>query len=54
MARRSTRPPADSRWKYILLLEDGGAYFGDTVWKVWKEMLWHRWFHFKRGDGWID
>ena len=31
-----------------------GAYFGDTLWKVFGEMFWHRWFHWKRGDGWQD
>jgi hypothetical protein len=54
MARRQSRPPESSRWKYILLLDDGGAYFGDTLWKVVTEIIKHRWFHWKRGDGWQD
>ena len=47
-------PPNQRKWKYILLLQDGGAYFGDTLWKVFKEMFCHRLFHLKRGDGWTD
>ena len=54
MARTEPIPPNERRWKYILLLQNGGAYFGDTLWKVFTEMFWHRWFHWKRGDGWRD
>jgi len=55
MARRQTLAnPENRQWKYILLLQDGGAYFGDTIWKLIKEILYHRVFHWKRGDGWTD
>ena len=55
MARRQTLAnPENRQWKYILLLQDGGAYFGDTIWKLIKEILYHRLFHWKRGDGWMD
>ena len=54
MARSKPIPPKDRKWKYILLLQDGGAYFGDTLYKVWSGMFWHRLFHWKRGDGWQD
>ena len=55
MARRQTlADPKNRTWKYILLLQDGGAYFGDTVWKLLTEIITHRWFHWKRGDGWMD
>jgi hypothetical protein len=47
-------PPSERKWKYILLLQNNGAYFGDTLWKVFGEMFWHRLFHWKRGDGWED
>ncbi len=52
--RRQPYTAEQRKWKYILLLQDGGAYFGDTLWKLTTEMLKHRWFHFKRGDGWND
>ena len=46
--------PAERKWKYILLLQDCGAYFGDTLYRVFREMFWHRFNHWKRGDGWVD
>ena len=55
MARAKSLADKENRhWKYILLLQDGGAYFGDTVWKLLTEIITHRWFHWKRGDGWMD
>jgi len=42
------------KFKYILMLSDGGTYFGNTLWQVFKEIITHRWFHWKRGDGWTD
>ena len=48
MARRQTLAnPENRQWKYILLLQDGGSYFGDTVWKLLKEIITHRWFDYK-------
>ena len=51
MSRRETKPPSESRWKYILLLQSGGAFFGDTLWVVVKKMFgaWR-----KRGKQWAD
>ena len=54
MARTEPIPSNERKWKYILLLQNGGAYFGDTLWKVVTEIIKHRWFHWKRGDGWKD
>ena len=55
MARaKSLADPENRQWKYILLLQDGGAYFGDTAWKLITEIISHRWFHWERGDGWQD
>ena len=42
-------------WKYTLMLSDGnGVYFADSLWKLITEIISHRLFHFKRGDGWRD
>ena len=55
MARAKSLADKENRtWKYILLLQNGGAYFGDTMWQLVKEILSHRLFHLKRGDGWTD
>jgi len=44
----------EKKWKYILMLNDGGTYFADTLWGLFVEIISHRWFHFRRGDGWMD
>tara|TARA_R110002167_G_scaffold87220_3_gene235886 strand:+ start:660 stop:827 length:168 start_codon:yes stop_codon:yes gene_type:complete len=55
MARRqSLADPEHRQWKYILLLNGGESYFGDTIWKLAVEIIKHRWFHWKRGNGWAD
>ena len=36
-------------WKYILLLDSGGAFFGDSLWRVFSDMFW-TWR--KRGKQW--
>tara|TARA_Y100000034_G_C6621111_1_gene270780 strand:- start:24 stop:170 length:147 start_codon:yes stop_codon:yes gene_type:complete len=48
MARTKSR---EMRWKYILLLQSGGAFFGDTLWAVVKQMFgaWRM-----RGKQWAD
>jgi len=43
-----------NKYNYVLVLGTGGSYFGDTLWKLLTEIISHRWFHWKRGDGWID
>jgi len=39
------------KWKYILLLRGGGAFFADSLWKLVKNMFdaWR-----KRGKQWAD
>ena len=55
MARLKTLTDKENRkWKYILLLDDGGSYFADTLWGLFTEIMKHRLFHWKRGDGWQD
>ena len=51
MARSEPIPPKDRKWKYILLLQDGGAFFADSLWKLVKEMF-YSWR--KRGKQWAD
>ena len=41
------------KWKYILIVGEG-TYFGDTLWELFKEIMKHRVWHLKRGDGWRD
>ena len=40
--------------KYTLLLRNGGTYFADSLWVLFKEIMKHRLEHWKRGDGWQD
>jgi len=54
MSRTEPYQAEQRKWKYILLLQDGNAYFGDTLWKVCTEMVKHRWYHWKGGEGWQD
>ena len=42
-----------SKWKYTLLVSDG-AYFSQSLWGLFTEVLTHRLHHWKRGDGWRD
>tara|TARA_R110001583_G_scaffold177706_1_gene333349 strand:- start:662 stop:826 length:165 start_codon:yes stop_codon:yes gene_type:complete len=54
MSRSKPISSEERKWKYILLLRNGGAYFGDTLWKVVTEIFSHRYNHWKRGEGWQD
>jgi hypothetical protein len=36
------------RWKYILLLQAGGAYFSDTLWGLIHKIFWGFWYDWKR------
>ena len=49
MARLDPIPPNERRWKYILLLQGGGAFFSDTLWGLIKNIFnaWKR-----RGKQW--
>ena len=52
MARAKSLADKENRhWKFILLLDSGGAFFGDTLWVVVKKMFgaWR-----KRGKQWAD
>ena len=37
-----------------LTVDELGSYFGDTLWVVFKQLILHRYNHWKRGDGWVD
>ncbi len=43
--------PKEMRWKYILLLQSGGAFLSDTLWGLVKNMF-NAWI--KRGKQWAD
>ena len=50
MARAKSLADKENRhWKYILLLDNGGAFFGDSLWRVFLDMFW-TWR--KRGKQW--
>ena len=42
-----------TEYKYHLLIDDG-VYYADSVWGLFTEVITHRWFHLKRGEGWVD
>ena len=55
----------ESKWSILLYMEQisdykyklkvkAGAYYANSLPKLIFEMLKHRFWHFKRGDGWID
>ena len=39
--------------KYELKV-DAGSYQSDTLYGLIKAVISHRWWHWKRGDGWVD
>ena len=43
-----------SNYKYILLLSDGGSYFANSLGGLFVEIMKHRVWHLKRGEGWVD
>ena len=49
MARTKPIPSESRKWKYILLLKGGGAFFSDTLFGLAKNMF-HSWR--KRGKEW--
>tara|TARA_Y100000034_G_C6799041_1_gene358363 strand:+ start:368 stop:529 length:162 start_codon:yes stop_codon:yes gene_type:complete len=53
MADGRTPPysPSQRKWNYILLIKSGGAFFGDTLWAVFKQMIGAR---IRRGVNWND
>ena len=44
----------EKKWKYILMLKNGDSYFADTLWGLFVEIVKHRVWHLKRGEGWVD
>tara|TARA_R110000824_G_scaffold378000_1_gene569400 strand:- start:307 stop:459 length:153 start_codon:yes stop_codon:yes gene_type:complete len=45
MARaKSLADPENREWKYILLLQGGGAYFADTMWTLVCKIFWGLWY----------
>ena len=43
-----------NKYNYVLVLGGGGSYFADSLWGLFVEIMKHRLFHWKRGDGWMD
>ena len=43
-----------NKYNYVLVLGNGGSYFSDSLWGLFKEIMKHRTWHWKRGDGWVD
>ena len=37
-----------------VLLINEGSQFADTLWGLFTELIKHRVWHWKRGDGWVD
>ena len=42
------------KYNYILMLRNGDSYFADTLWGLFVEIVKHRAWHMKRGEGWVD
>ena len=42
------------KWKYILLVDGSGSYFGDSLWKLITEVFEHRLWHWRKGHGLTD
>ena len=42
-----------TKCKYTLLV-DTGAYFSDSIFGLFWEMTKHRFWHWRKGHGWID
>jgi len=46
---------AKNNTKYTLIVgNDGGVYMSDTLWQLFIEVIKHRFWHWKVGDGWVD
>jgi len=43
-----------NKYNYVLILQNDGEYFADTLWGLFVEIMKHRFEHWKRGDGWQD
>jgi len=40
-------------YKYKLEVA-AGSYYANSLLGLWWEVMRHRWFHLRRGDGWVD
>lgn len=49
--RPLTRPHVPRCWQYHC---DAGRYEAESLWRLALEILRHRWWHWRRGDGWVD
>jgi len=45
------RPTYGTLWSYHCR---AGSYSGGSLLGLLREILAHRWWHFRRGDGWVD
>ena len=43
-----------NKYNYVLMLRNKDAYFANSLWGLFKEIMKHRSWHWKRGDGWVD
>jgi hypothetical protein len=41
----------DYGWYYICA---AGSYQAPSLWRLVWDILAHRWWHYRRGDGWVD
>ena len=39
------------RWEYHC---EAGSYTAHTLRELLREIIAHRWWHWRRGDGWVD
>ena len=44
----------ETKYNYILMLKNGNSYFANTLWGLFVEIVKHRAWNMKRGDGWMD
>ena len=43
-----------NKYNYVLVIEPNGSYFANSLWILFIEIIKHRYWHWKRGDGWMD
>ena len=44
----------EPQFNYVLMLQNKDAYFANSLLGLLKEIITHRYNHWKRGDGWRD
>ena len=45
---------SSDKFDYVLMLKSKDAFFANSLWGLFKEIVSHRYWHWKRGDGWVD